>query len=565
MTKRRYPSRRPGFSLIAALGVALFAGCTGEISEPGAQDGFGGFGSGASNGSTKAGLVATPRLARLTHTQWENSVRDLLGITSPEPLFTEFPKDPKTAGFLFDNDAGSLSVDQALWSAYQRATDAVIERLVGDSVAFQKLLPPDTGDADARARSLIADLGMRAYRRPLTQAEKDELLELFQSAPSLYAGVAPFEAGVRLLLQAVLQSPLFLYRIEASKKVVGDAIPLDGYELASRLSYTLINSMPDAALLAAASAGKLATASGVEAEARRLLDDPRAEKVVTLFHHALFDGSKMESIKPFTSLFPEVSPTLGASALMENELFVRDQFESGGGFRELLTSTTTFVNADLAFVYGLTGSFGTGFEKVQLDAKKRRGIFTQVGFLAANATAADPDPIHRGAYLARRIACIDISAPPGNVPPLPAASGKTNRENVQAHTETPGSVCANCHTEHINPFGFPFENYDAVGAWRDDDNGQPVDATASPLLDDTPTAVTGAVELAEKLAASPAAHRCYAEHWLEYTFGRKSVEADAKTISEIGELSRGGAGIKDVIAKLVVSRGFLNRAKEQLK
>lgn len=564
MARETKRSAKAVLALAVSLATGLYAGCTGTITEPGARDGeVGPGGKPSSKGQDDVAPVA--RVSRLTHQQWRNSVRDLLGIPASTPIEVELPQDPKTAGYLFDNDAQSLSVDQALWGAYQRAADAVVELVVGDAALFAKLLPPDPGDPDQRARALIDQLGGRAYRRPLQQAEKDELFEVYQGAPALFTGVPAFEAGVRLVLQALLQSPFFLYRIESSTKVVNGVVPLNGYEMASRLSYTLLDTMPDAKLFAAAAAGELSSAAGVEAQARRLLDDPRAADVIASFHHALFDGDKIESIKPLPALFPGVSTELAAAALEENERFVRDQFSQGGGFRELLTATTTFVNADLAGIYGLSGSFGPSFQKVELDPEQRRGIFTQIGFLAANATSADPDPIHRGAYLARRIVCLPVSAPPEAVEPLPAAAaGTTNRENVVAYTEKEGSVCAGCHKDHINPFGFAFESYDAVGAWREQDNGHPVDSSASPLIDEIPTSVSGAVELAEKLAASPGAHECYAKHWLEYAFGRKRAAGDEKTIRDVGELSRSGGSIKDVIAKLTVSRAFMNRSKEEL-
>lgn len=264
MARKTKRSAKAVLALAVSLATGLYAGCTGTITEPGARDGE--VGPGGTPASKDQDAVApAARVSRLTHQQWQNSVRDLFGIPASTPIEAELPQDPKTAGYLFDNDAQSLSVDQALWGAYQRGADAVVELVVGDAALFAKLLPPDTGDPDQRARTLIDELGSRAYRRPLAQAEKDELFEVYQGAAALFSGVPALEAGVRLVLQALLQSPFFLYRIESSTKVVNGVVPLDGYEMASRLSYTLLDTMPDAKLFAAAAAGELSSVANVEA------------------------------------------------------------------------------------------------------------------------------------------------------------------------------------------------------------------------------------------------------------------------------------------------------------
>src|SRR5690606_5368514 len=133
--------------------------------------------------------------------------------------------------------------------------------------------------------------------------------------------------------------------------------------------------------------------------------------------------------------------------------------------------------------------FGSDFQQVELNGDQRAGILTQVGFLASHATSVMPDPIHRGVFVAKRLSCLTISAPPDAVPPLPEPGDKTNREAVEEHTEAEGTSCRNCHGVVINPFGFPFESYDAIGAFRTEDNGKPVNTAAAPLIDGEPTPV----------------------------------------------------------------------------
>ncbi|MCA9701669.1 MAG: DUF1592 domain-containing protein, partial [Myxococcales bacterium] len=362
--------------------------------------------------------------------------------------------------------------------------------------------------------------------------------------------------------------PFFLYRIERSETVVDGLIPLDDYEIASRLSYFLLNSMPDQELLAAAAAGELHTAAQVEAQAQRLLQEPQAAAMVVRFHHQLLEAEKFANISPSANFFPNAPADLAELAAEEHELFIRDViFGGGGGLFELLTSSETFVNAELAAVYGVEGVPGQDFVHVDLDGAQRKGVFTQVGFLAANSTSVDPDPIHRGVFLARRMACLTVAAPPDGVPPLPAIEpDQTNRQRVEAHTQAEGSVCVTCHSSYINPYGFPFEGYDAIGAWRTEDNGQPVDAATSVLLGGAVVPVADALELMDVMAESQAVHECYAQHWIEYAAGRNAVTIDDPQIERIGADSlEQQQSLHDLLVALTISPAFLNRAAEELQ
>ncbi len=553
-----FSSRNFGFALL--LGAVA---CQGVISEPGQEPGGGGSGTTVPS-TSKDALLPAPRVARLSHQQWENTIVDLFGFAAPTGQSASFPSDPSTAGFLFENDGDSLSVDSALWGSYQRAATEIAEQVVADAAVLARILPPDSGDDTARAKAFIQDFGKRAYRRPLSQAEQDELLAIYQGAPAFFKGKDPFMAGVQLLLSAFLQSPHFLYRIESSTKKSGGGIPLTGWELASRLSYMLWNRMPDDQLFQRAESGELSQAAGVSAEAKRLLADEKAADVVTHFHQTLLEVEKYEVVKPLPALFPDAPSDLGALAKEENDRFIRFLFQSGGGYRDVLTSNVSFVNDDLAKVYGLSGSFDASFKQVTLDPATRRGVFTQVGFLAANATSADPDPIHRGAFLARRVNCLPVAAPPNNVPPLPPADGRSNRATVEAHTEEPGSGCDGCHAVYINPFGFAFENYDAVGAYRTKDGVHDVNSASEPLIDDQNVPVQNALELADVLADSKNVHECYAQYWVEYSFGRKGLDADVGVVRHLGELSKNGQSIEELIVSLVTTPAFRNRSTVEM-
>jgi hypothetical protein len=236
-------------------------------------------------------------------------------------------------------------------------------------------------------------------------------------------------------------------------------------------------------------------------------------------------------------------------------------YEQSGSLRDFLTSTTTFVDDELAAIYGLEGTFGSAFDEAQLSGSERAGIFTQIGFLAKNATSVNPDPIHRGVFLARRINCIKIAAPPDDVPPLPDPEGKSNRELVAEHTEQ-GS-CANCHATIINPFGFAFEHYDAVGAFRTDDRGHPVDAAVAVPLDGDSRPVQDAVELAEALASSQGVHECMSGHLIAFAQGRQRVDEDDALVAQLGATSLDDAlPFRELMVEMAVAVSFLNRSTE---
>ncbi|MBC8069298.1 MAG: DUF1592 domain-containing protein [Deltaproteobacteria bacterium] len=506
------------------------------------------------------------RFFRLTHTQWENTVQDLLYLPEPTGLSEDFRTDPATGGFLFDNNAQTLEVDQTLWQSYAGAAMQVAELVAADPSLLAAIVPPDAGDAGARTTQFITELGTRAYRRPLTQEEIDLHVTAFDAAAALYEGVDPFTAGVRMTIETMLQSPHFIYRIESSSEVAGELIPLNGYEVASRLSYLLWGSMPDDDLFAAAGDDALGDADALADQARRMLADPRAHAVIERFHYQALDVRKFENVAPSTTFFPDVPADLGALAVEESRRFIEDVvFTRDGGLADLLISNETFVNDDLAKLYGLDGSYGDEFVKAELDTNERRGWMTQIGFLASHSTTVNPDPIHRGVFVARRMACLAVAAPPDGVPPLPPPEGRSNRQTVAEHTEQPGSACVGCHSTIINPMGFPFENYAADGSYRTADGEFPVDASSTVVLDGNDVAVDDALDLSEALAASPSVHECYLKHWVEYAHGRPLAPEDLPFTQRLGVDSQEGAlPVKELLVELVTSRAFRNRATQEL-
>ncbi|WAS98141.1 DUF1592 domain-containing protein [Nannocystis punicea] len=508
----------------------------------------------------------TPRLVRLTHHQYDLTVADLLKLNLDPLPSAEFLADPAVAGF--DNNAEQMVVKDRLGRDYRRAA----ERLAGEAVApaaLAALLPcQPEGDGSQCAAQFVTEFGRRAFRRPLTAGEQTTYSGLFTAGQGLYPEGTPFEQGIRFIIEAILQSPHFLYRVELSDSVDSDqVIPLGGYELASRLSYLLWGSMPDDVLLAAAEAGELGTPAGIEAQARRLLDSPKAEAPVADFHRQWLELDKVDNLQKNSDLYPEFNKGLAGAMREETQRFVRHVvFELEGDYAALLTAPVTFVNAELAALYGLQGQFGADFTEAALDPQKRAGILTQPSFLATHAYQSMSSPIFRGAFVQKQILCTPPPPPPGgidpNLPP-PGDDIVTTRDQVEAHTQQ-DPYCAGCHKGIINPPGFAFEHYDALGKWRDLDNGAPVDASGEAVSGAWLFSFTDAVDMVGQIGESANGTRCYLTNWFRYGYGRDVSPIDRCTIDALdAELAASGYNIKELLVSLTLTRTFRFRAVEE--
>lgn len=544
---RRHSLLRAGI-LTLACGLSACYGTIGDL--PSEEEG------GAGPSTTIAPQSAYPRL---THAQWENTTRDLLKLDAQTGLSASFTSDP--LGGIFDNDESVLQVPPPLWADYQRAAEELAAMVIADPQLLAKIAPADTGQgAEARGRAFITEFGKRAYRRPLTSQEIDTHAALFASGATVLGG-DPFLSGMQLVLEAFLQSPYFVYRVElgTGKPRSDGLIPLGKYELATRLSYLLWNTMPDEGLLDAAANGELDTAEGLRGRAEQMLLDAQAKDVIRAFHRQLFDWKKYADLYKDPAVFPEFVPEMGSDLRQEAEAFIDNIiYEQNGGLRELLTSRTTFVNDRLAAVYGVAAPAGANFGPVELDATTRSGALTRLGFLAANATARASDPIHRGVFVNLRILCAKLPPPPDNVTPLPPGANKTTRDLVDSHTGE-GTCGAGCHSTLINPAGFAFEGFDAIGRQRTMDNGYPVNTAAQYTLGGVTVKYADAVEWSQILAESAEANRCFAKHWLEFALGRDAKLEDETLIAKLGESSRGGSSVKELLVDIIVSDAFRAR------
>ena len=560
---------------VAVLVVAMSLGCMGSIDggargkQPDPRGGQGGAPGGmdpvvtppVTPGMMMACKTRDPGPApirRLTKWEYDNTIRDLLGDDSHPSA--AFPADERGAGFT--NDAQSLSVSPLHAQNYMDAAEKIVARAAG---GLAKLTPcdPARGDAACGMR-FIETWGKRAWRRPPDAYEKGELGKV------LAAGMASggFAAGIQMVMQVMLQAPQFLYRVElAMGPMAGGGaagsplVKLSPYEMASRLSYLVLGSLPDSELFLAAEMNKLGTKEELAAQARRLLGDPRAHQTLAIFHEQWLDLAKIEEAEKDPRLFPTFDAPLRALLDREAELFVEEVMWKGDGtVGTLLTAPFSMMNARLAAHYGVKGPTGDAFVKVDLDPTQRAGYLSQAGFLAGHALPNQTDPVRRGKFVREQLFCTIPPPPPDNVEVRPPDldPNLTTRERFSQHTTD--LLCAVCH-KLMDPIGLGFENFDAIGRWRATENGKPVDASGEVLLtEDADGPFVGAVALGQRLAGSAQVKACVSKQWFRFGYGRSETPEDLCSLETLKAtyLAVGG-NTRDLVVALTQTDAFMYR------
>mgnify|MGYP002819755722 CR=1 FL=1 len=462
-----------------------------------------------------------------------------------------------------DLSPGDVTLSVAFLNDYNG--DDGDRNLYVDWVAIEGAAPAWEGPlpGDDELRAWIARFGARIHRRPLTDDQVDAYLDLAHAGADLAYTGDPFKDGVYTVLTAMFQSPWFVYRTElATEQDKGGRIPLDAWDLASKLSFALIHAPPDASLRAAAADGSLLSDEVFAEHADRLLASPRADGAIDHFHHQLLQLDSYDNIYKDPDAFPAWSPELNVRMQDEALAFTRSVVRDDEGVRDFFTAPRTYVDRDLAPLYGLAIDSDT-LVPVDLDAAQRAGVLTLSGFLSTHAHASEIDSIHRGAFINLRYLCAKLPPPPDMVPPLPdPIPGQTNRERVDSHTG-PGTCGGACHSGLINPVGFAFENYGPLGQWRDTDVGKPVDASGSYAFSQGQASWTGPVDFAALVADSPDAHTCLVRNWVRYVHGRETSEEDEIVVAELAERSLSqDEALAVVIREIVLDDAFRFRAPE---
>jgi hypothetical protein len=494
-------------------------------------------------------------IRRLTREEYNNTVRDLLGdTTAPANAFV-----PEEIGLGFTNNADVQTVSDLLAEQYETAASNLATAATKDLEKLLSCDPTMAAGQDACERAFLTSFGLKAYRRPLDSAEVDRLFAFYAKNKQDY----DFATGVRLTLQAMLQSPSFLYRVETATADMSGVVRVPAYETASRLSYLLWGSMPDSTLFADAAAGKLDTPTGVAAEAQRMLKDPRTRDSVGSFFSQWLDLDKLGIVEKDTNVFPTFTADVRKDLRTETEMFVTDVvFGGGGNLTSLLTGSYTFLNKNLATYYGVSGPTGTDFVKVALDSK-RAGILTQASLLAANANINQTSPVARGFFVRDRFLCAPPPPPPATVnakPPTPDPNS-TTRERFAAHRTA--ASCAGCHNL-MDPVGLGFEHFDGAGLWRDTEVGKPIDATGEFVsTEDIDGKFDGAVELAAKLSQSKQVQECMVKEWFRFAYGRGESDIDQCTLGALDNAFATSKGdINQLLVTLTQTDVFLYRTNE---
>jgi len=490
-------------------------------------------------------------LRRLNRREYNNTVRDLLGNTT-KPA-DAFPLDQQE-GFIFRRaDLVSLLDADVLRTAAESAAAA----------ADVATLAPCSGGATGEemcARTFITSFGLKAYRRPLLPDELTRLVGVYQAARTTVT--LDYAGAIRMVIESMLQSPAFVYRRElgpVAPTMEGNVARLGPYELASRLSYFLWGSMPDKALFDAAAAGKLASDADVEAQARRMVADPKARDTVASFFGEWLNLDQVAERPKDTMLYPEFTDELKAAMMTETRDFVSSVvFDGDGRLETVLTAPYSFINPSLAKLYGMT-STGATPQKTNLDPTQRSGLLTQAGFLTVTGATNGSNPVKRGRKVLERLLCGTLPPPPPNVPPPKAASaGGTTRERFAEHSQ---NACAlGCHTL-MDPIGFGFENYDGIGRYRTTDNGKPVDAASQLTLDGTSQSFKNAVELTKLLSNSNDAHSCFVKQWTRFALSRAETDADQASINAATSFfTKGNGSVRELLVGVALSRTFRYRS-----
>ena len=503
-------------------------------------------------------------LRRLTHSQYNNTVRDLIGDYS-RPA-DRFPPEDFVGGF--KNQTRSQGIPPVLEDAYSRAAErmALNAFRAGDVNNLIPCKPASARDLKCREQFVRA-FGERAFRRPLTSVEVQRYTELF-ATQATKAGT--FLEGARVVVEAMLQSPKFLFHVTA-----GEGGAVRDYAIANRLSYLLWDTMPDRALLGAAANGDLRTADGIERVARSMLEDTRARQAVDEFFSQWLRFDRMLGAAKDDGRYPTFTPELAAMMVQETKMLLGHLVWDNRNFMDAFTADYTFLNADLARLYGLPEPAGE-FERVTFPAElPRAGILGHATFLASTTGPVETSPTARGLFVREHLLCqIVPNPPPGvntNLPePATADAARAKRERMVEHAQNP--ACSGCH-RLMDPIGFGLEKYDAVGAWRDQEivdiytgagegrRSKPVkvDITATGEIAGIANSTFGdSRALGRVLASSPVCQDCVVKQMFRYAFGRPETPADRTSIASAAAAFRSsGFKFKEMLIFLVRAPQFL--------
>jgi hypothetical protein len=508
----------------------------------------------AGNGAIRPEIA----LRRLAHSQYNRTVRDLLGDRSLAA--NQFPPEDFVNGFKNQYVAGGLSplLEDAYSTAAERLARAAFRS--GDTHRLIPCQPSDTCRAE-----FIRTFGAKAFRRPLTDAE----IQRYEVLLNKQSG---FLAGAQLVVETMLQSPSFLFRLEHTTNPKWRS-----YATASRLSYALWDSMPDDVLLAAAARGELDTQEGVVRSARRMLDDPKAREALDEFISQWLRFDRVLSATKERRSYPQFTLDVAIAMTQETRRFVSDLAWGGGNFTELFTAGYGYPNGDLARIYGVEAP-ANDFDKVAFPARSERaGLLGQALFLTLTTKPDETSPTARGLFVREQFLCQHVADPPPgvntNLPPVTQDRPMTNRERLSAHTTN--KACAGCHNL-VDPIGYGLERFDAIGQRREklkltfgqafgEASGEKRKTSTVELDLDTTGQVAGIPnsafsspkELGAVLAASRQCQECMVKQYFRYVMGRTETPADRPLIQRVfNRFQESGFQFREMVISMVSAPEF---------
>ncbi|MGV3724573.1 MAG: DUF1592 domain-containing protein [Actinomycetota bacterium] len=488
---------------------------------------------------------------RLSRTEYNNTVRDLLGVDS-RPA-DKFPADGG-GGAGFDNNADTLFVPPILMERYLAAAGELLREAPKQRLFLVN--PSKKTPARSAARSNLATFASRAYRRPVELAELTGLMKLYDQSIARGEG---FEDAVRYAMKAVLISPSFLFRIEQDQPSA-EPYAIGEYELASRLSYFLWASMPDPELFTLARQKKLRDPKVLDAQITRMLKDPKSSALADSFvGQWLRTRELMTAAQPDPRRFRTYTPALRDAMGREAVEFFAALLREDGSLIQLLDANYTYLNEELAKHYGIPGVTGPEFRKVSLPDRNRGGVLTMASVLTITSYPQRTSPVLRGKWVLEEVLGVKVPPPPPNAGGLPAEdapkAGLTFRQRLEKHREKP--ECSSCH-DRMDPIGFGLENFDAIGRWRTAIGSEPVDASAQMPNGQK---FSGAAELKQIVMARKGDFtRNVTEKMLAYALGRGLEPTDIPTTRGItAALEKEGYRSTVLIREIVKSYPFQYR------
>ncbi|HTA89922.1 MAG TPA: DUF1592 domain-containing protein [Polyangiaceae bacterium] len=542
---------------MSALCASAVMACTGMVTGPGSS------GDTTSTGATGPVTVVDTHgidpgaslIHRLNTAEYNNTVKDVLG-TSQQPGNAQWAAE-ETADF--DNIAAVMDVDAKQYQLYYDAAGVVAGDVFANAPLKSQLVTCETADDTACVQSFINAAGLKLFRRPLGADEVGTYQTVYTNARS---ATLSHDDSLQQVLIALLSSAEFLYRMEFDPTPSSTTPhPLTGYELASRLSYFLWQSAPDAALLASAADNSLTKTDVLGAAVDRLSADPKYERFTQSFVGQWLGIRNVATHGVTASDFPAWTPALGAAMATEVYSFF-DEFAKGNRpWTDFITADVNYVNADLAKLYGMPAVPAGVTQRVEFTSDNRFGFLGMGAFLALSSYEYRTAPTLRGRWILLNLLCTPPKDPPPNIPPLDAdpssvsAAQQNVRARLEAHRANP--ICASCHAS-LDPYGLALENFDAIGEYRATyPDGSVIDASAS-MPDGTN--FSGLSGLASYVAAKPDLLQCVEQELFTYSLGREINDTDQPYLAGVRQTwSAGTPSIPSLIKGLVGADTFRMR------